>query len=83
MKTIVRNSNNYSSYVFENDAEVTINSNNIVTPTFIIADLNSSNATMHENVTQPDDWIGNKYTFDGTTWAANPDWTEPTSEDIE
>lgn len=81
MKTIVQNGSNYSSYVFEDDTEVTISSDNIVTPNFIISDLNSSNVTMHENVTPPDDWVGNKYTFDGTTWAVNPDWVDPTEED--
>jgi hypothetical protein len=81
MKTIVQNENNYSSYVFEDDTEVTISSDNIITPNFIISDLNSSNATMHENVTPPNDWVGNKYTFNGTTWAANPDWVDPTEED--
>ena len=80
MKTIVQNESNYSSYVFEDDTEVTISSDNIATPNFIISDLNSSNSTMHENVTPPDDWVGNKYTFDGTTWAANPDWVDPTEE---
>ena len=25
----------------------------------------------------PEDWVGNKYKLDGTTWSANPDWVEP------
>ena len=45
---------------------------------FYIGDLNSGNCTLHENVTNaPDDWIGNKYTFDGTTWTQDSNWVEP------
>ena len=77
MKTIVETATGLSKYVFEDDASVTLNADNIVTPNFIIGDLNTGNATMHEGVTPPADWIGNKYTFDGTTWTANPDWVEP------
>lgn len=77
MKTIVETSTGLSKYVFEDEAEVTMNDTNIVTPAFIIGDLNTGNATMHEGVTPPEDWTGNKYTFDGTTWTLNPDWVDP------
>ena len=77
MKTIVETATGLSKYVFEDDASVTMNADNIVTPSFIIGDLNTGNATMHEGVTPPEDWSGNKYTFDGTTWTANPDWVDP------
>ena len=76
MKTIIENETNLSKYIFEDSAELTIDTNRIVTPDFIVDDLNSRNATTYENVTPPDDWIGNKYTFNGSTWAANPDWVE-------
>lgn len=78
MKTIVENSTNLSKYIFADDASVTISSDNIVTPNFIIADLNSSNASMIEDVTPPENWSGDRYTFDGSTWTANPDWVDPT-----
>ena len=81
MKTVVENDTNLSKFIFEDDAEITIGSDCITTPNFRVLDLNSSNASMHENLTPPDDWVGNKYTFDGTTWAANPDWVDPTEED--
>lgn len=77
MKTIVEIATGLSKYVFEDDASVIMGADNIVTPNFIIGDLNTGNATMHEGVTPPADWSGNKYTFDGTTWTANPDWVEP------
>ncbi len=78
MKTIVENSTNLSKYIFADDASVTISSDNIVTPNFIIADLNSGNSSIIENVTPPENWSGNRYTFDGSTWTANPDWVDPT-----
>ncbi len=77
MKTIVETATGLSKYVFEDAAAVAISSANIVTPNFIIGDLNSNNSTMHEGVTPPEDWQGNRYTFDGTTWVANPDWVDP------
>jgi len=76
-KTIVETATGLSKYVFDDAAEVTLTANNIVTPDFIIGDLNATNATMHENVTPPEDWQGNRYTYDGTTWAANPNWVDP------
>lgn len=81
MKTIVSNASNLSKYIFDDSATVTVNADNIVTPDFIIGDLNSSNATLHSSVTPPDDWAGDKYTFDGTSWTLNPDWADPALED--
>ena len=77
MKTIVETATGLSKYVFEDAVEVTLTANDIVTPNFIIGDLNSNNSTMHEGVTPPENWTGNRYTFDGTTWTANPDWVDP------
>ena len=81
MKTIVQNTTNLSKYVFEDAAVVTLEAGQIVTPDFIIGDLNQDNATMFTGVTPPTDWAGNKYFFDGTSWTVNPDWVDPTAED--
>jgi len=77
MKTIIENATNLSKYVFEDDAAVTFTAANIETPNFIIADLNSENATMVEGVTLPEDWAGCKYTYADGAFALNPDWTDP------
>lgn len=83
MKTIVETSTGLSKYLLSDDTVVTVRSNQIdLGPEgnldLIIGDLNSGNATVHENVTNaPEDWFGNKYTFDGTTWTVNPDWVDP------
>lgn len=83
MKTIVENSTNLSKYLFEDDMPLNIGSEEIAVGDpanldFYIGDLNSSNCTLHENVTNaPADWIGNKYTFDGTTWTQDSNWVDP------
>ena len=87
MKTIVETSTKLCKYLLADDVVITATSDNITVgdpPQFIIADLNSSNATITENVTNaPSDWVGNKYKLDGTTWSANPDWVDPSEDDGE
>lgn len=80
MKTIVETATNLSKYILADDLVVTINADHIVVgepPQFIVADLNAGNAVVYGDVTAPDDWAGNKYTFDGTDWAVSPDWVAP------
>ena len=85
MKTIVETSTKLSKYLLADDVVITATADNITVgdpPQFIIADLNSSNATITENVTNaPSDWVGNKYKLDGSTWSANPDWVDPDAEE--
>ena len=85
MKTIVETSTKLSKYLLADDVVITATANDITVgdpAQFIIADLNSGNATITENVTNaPEDWMGNKYKLDGTTWSANPDWVDPTEEE--
>ena len=78
MKTIIETATKLSKYLVDDDVTITPNSDYIVVgdpAKLIIDDLTSSNATVIENVTNaPEDWIGNKYTFDGTTWTENSNW---------
>jgi len=74
MKTIIRNSTSHSLYIFPEDAIVSVGDNSIVTPNLIIGDLNSSNATLVENVTPPDDWTGGKYMYTGGEWVLEDSW---------
>ena len=87
MKTIVETSTKLSKYLLADDVVITATANDITVgdpAQFIIADLNSGNTTITENVTNaPSDWTGNKYKFDGTTWSANPDWVDPSEDDGE
>jgi len=77
MKTITFNSNNASAYVFEDTEQVTFSTENITCPNFIIGDLNSTNATMHTEVTPPEDWMGGRYVYDGTDWTEVVGWVDP------
>jgi len=81
MKTIVETSTGLSKYLLADDVTIVSNADNIVVgdpAQFIIGDLNSGTVTITENVENaPEDWSGNKYTFDGTTWTLNPNWVDP------
>ena len=85
MKTIVETSTKLSKYLLADDVTITATATEITVgdpAQFIIADLNSTTVTITDNVTNaPDDWTGNKYFFDGTTWSANPDWVDPDAEE--
>ena len=82
MKTLTKS--NLSLYLLEDDVSVAMASDKITVgdpPKFIIGDCNSSDTVLHTDVaTPPSDWIGHKYTYDGTAWAANPNYNEPASE---
>lgn len=82
MKTVVRKDTNVSLYLFPDttvvllgESQMQVGANPIE---FFVADCNTSNAVIHENVTDPSDWKGWKYFYDGTSWTANPDWVDPT-----
>jgi hypothetical protein len=77
MKTIIDTQNNWSKYIFEDDISLSIEADRIVTPDFIIGDLNSNNASIIENVTPPSDWTGCKYIYADSTWTLNSEWTDP------
>jgi len=87
MKTIVETSSGLSKYLLADDVTITATADNITVgdpAQFIIGDLNSTTVTITDNVTNaPEDWSGNKYTFDGTTWTLNPNWVDPEAEDGE
>tara|TARA_R110000803_G_scaffold158910_1_gene223119 strand:+ start:110 stop:595 length:486 start_codon:yes stop_codon:yes gene_type:complete len=82
MKTIIENGTNCSKYLFADDVSV------VIGPEYtkatkpdgsgpIIGDMNASNATLVEGVTEPDDWVGCKYNYVNGAWELCPDWTDP------
>ena len=81
MKTIVETSTGLSKYLLADNVTLTSTATEITVgdpAQFIIADLNSGTVTVTDSVSNaPADWMGNKYTFNGSAWAANPDWVEP------
>jgi len=79
MQTIVRNGTNISLYYLEDSKTVDIGSDQTTisvggTPELIIADCNSSNATLHTGVDEQATWWGWKYKHDGSSWSANSDF---------
>ena len=85
MKTIVDKTTNISKYLLEDDTTISLTAENITVGDplqFTISDMNDSNSTVHESVaTPPEDWVGNKYKYNGTKWTANADYVEPTEDD--
>jgi hypothetical protein len=79
MKTIIRNETNVSLYIFVDDVvDIAADKTTVGNPVIeYILDCNTSNATVYENVTPPEDWKSWKYLFDGTTWTLNPDYNPP------
>jgi len=81
MKIIVEKSTNLVKYLFDDGVAIEMKEDSIITPDFIIADLNTTNATLIEDINEssvPSDWIGNKYIYTETDgWQENPDWVEP------
>ena len=85
MKTIL-DEHNCSKYLFADEKTVNVKAEYIEVGEpnnldFIIADLNSSNATLIENVTEPDDWYGCKYNYVNGVWELCPDWIDPRQND--
>lgn len=82
MKTLVRNDNQISLYIFDDSEVINITAERtyVGDPTkFVISDCDTSNVTLYENVTSPEDWAGWKYTFNGTNFVQNPDWIDPST----
>lgn len=75
MKTIVETATSLSKYLLEDDLAVTVDTDHVIVgdpPQLIVSDLNADNSVVYEGVTAPADWVGNKYTFDGSNWTPNP-----------
>ena len=79
MQTIVRNGTNISLYYYSDSKTINIGSDSTTiseggTTELIIADCDSSNATLHQGVDTKSDWFGWKYKHDGSAWSANTDF---------
>ena len=80
MKTIIRDNTNVSLYLLDDATEVvmTDTETTVGNPVkFIVDDCFNGNATLYTDVTAPEDWVGCKYLFDGTTWTLNPEYDLP------
>lgn len=80
MKVLVKNG--ICLYVFADNTPVTVAEDRTIVfdpKEQHIADCNKSNSILYENVTAPEDWY--RYTFDGETWAINPNWFDPRNQE--
>ena len=75
MKTITDNTTKLSLFLYNDDRTVSIGSNGTVVAATASDKYESiGENTLHTDVTEPTNWQGTKYTFDGTTWALNPNF---------
>ena len=82
MQTLVDKIPKISYFVFNDDRNITIDDTRTIcastsadkyetTDEMIILSMNNSNTLKYTGVTEPKDWIGVKYKFDGTNWTKN------------
>jgi len=76
MKTLIHTETKRSKYIWNDNEIITFGTDRVHTPGYDIGDLNASNAQLIENVTPPEDWVGNKYLYDNGTWTIDPAWKE-------
>ena len=76
MKTLIKNDTKTSLYLFEDSEAVDIQEDKVVIGNparLIIDDLDSSNASLIEGVTEPTEWVGYKYFYDDG-WVSNSNY---------
>ena len=77
MKTLIDTNSKVSKFIFEDDVEITLTPEQIITPDFTIGDMDSSNSTLIENINDtPQDWIGHKYVYENNEWKRSPGWMD-------
>lgn len=79
MKILIDTLTKESKHYWADNVDVVVGESCTTSPFLIIGDMNSTNATLIENVTLPDDWVGGgKYLYDAGAWTLNPNWVDPT-----
>jgi hypothetical protein len=82
MKIIYENSTKCVKYQFADADSITMEEGKITTPNFIIADLNSTKATLVTGVSEKVGFKGDKFKWVSDNWADNADWVDPLEVDI-
>ena len=73
MKTIVETSTGVSVYLFNDEAAPEITEAHVTFNGDVVdVQLNSTNASIVENISPPEDWIGRKYILNNGEWSQNP-----------
>ena len=76
-KTIVRNEDNVSLYIFEEADRLIVSDTNILSTKFLIEDLNSENSTLYGNLDIPEDWVSGKYKYMDEEWISIEGFKSP------
>ena len=83
MKTLIDTNTKVSKFIFEDDVEITLTPEQIITPEYTIGDMDSSNSTLIENITDtPQDWIGHKYIYENNEWKRSSGWMDIRDKEI-
>lgn len=77
MKTLIENATKESKYLWEDAAEITLTASGVVAPDVFVADLNSSNSTLVENIIPPKDWEGCKYLYENGVFTKAVQFVDP------
>lgn len=82
MITVTDKANGVSHYIFDDAVVLTPDELGIdTTAGFRIGHLNQETAGIYKNVTPPEDWAAQKYSFNGKTWALLE--TDPYAQPVE
>lgn len=84
MKTIIRNENGASIYLFDDATVVDIQTDKVIVgdpPEFIISDCNQSNVTVVDVENSISDWVGHKYLLIDGVWEPNPEYVAPAEDE--
>jgi|TARA_B100000900_G_scaffold371213_1_gene350304 hypothetical protein len=76
MKIIVENSTKEITHAFADDVNIDVQDTQVIVgpaekPNFTAPYLNSSNCTVHTNITLPSDWFGRKYKYEDSSVTVN------------
>lgn len=84
MKTVVRKTTNVSLYLLPDSTTVIMGGEQMQVGAdpieFFVNDCNSTNAVLHENAPEVEDWVSSKYLYNAGAWTLNPDWVAPVTE---
>lgn len=80
MILLVQKITNKVKYAFEDGTTIDVQDNKIVTPNFVIGDLNAKNAQIVNvaDVDVPKDFMGDKYIYHNAAFTKNKLFVDPT-----
>lgn len=77
MKILVENETNLCKYVWEDGYDVTQTESSTTTDEQTILDMTINNSTIYDGVILPEDFLVNKYFYDGESFTLNEQYVDP------